>query len=372
MKRIFINPIIILIIILLFLSIPSFMLYSMGSKVKDVQAKLDECNKKSQALESENSQLKTQNSDLQSRIDSLNVQKEELEKRIAELESQIAEKEIEIETLEKEALEPTIVSKTVEEKIQEQEAQIQELKIKREQLESNLQQINKELAQLKSTNQNLLKEKDQLQAQVKNISKEKEVLEMKYRETVSEKEEAERALVAFESIQKESLMLMDLALERVYDSMSEEIKAGQVKVFKGRLGIIMDVVSEPMFDEGGVKLNKTGKDTLKKIAQLLNELDGYFIGVIGNADNKPIVGSSLRKLFPTNWELSAYRGAVAVRYLLDNSNIKPSKMIAMGLGEYQPIDDNETEEGRGNNRRVDIVLLPVDVLAAVVVGAEIK
>ena len=97
-----------------------------------------------------------------------------------------------------------------------------------------------------------------------------------------------------------------------------------------------------------------------------------FIGVLGNADSKPIITPSLKEKFPTNWELASARGATVTRYLLEKSRISPSRMVAMGLGEFWPIADNDSEKGRGNNRRVDIILLPVDVVAAIVVGAEIK
>ena len=90
------------------------------------------------------------------------------------------------------------------------------------------------------------------------------------------------------------------------------------------------------------------------------------------SDDKPIVTPSLKRQFPTNWELSAARGATVTRYLIDVSGVSSSKFISMGLGEFQPIDTNRTIKGRGNNRRVDIVLLPLDVLAVVVVGAEVK
>jgi chemotaxis protein MotB len=136
---------------------------------------------------------------------------------------------------------------------------------------------------------------------------------------------------------------------------------------------VVDISTEYMFDVGSVETNPQGKTILTKVARLLRDLSGnYFIGVLGNADSKPIVTPALKKRFPTNWELSAARGATVVRHLIDVSRLSPSKFVSMGLGEYQPIDTNKTIEGRGKNRRIDIALLPIDVLSAVIVGAEIK
>jgi chemotaxis protein MotB len=127
-----------------------------------------------------------------------------------------------------------------------------------------------------------------------------------------------------------------------------------------------------MFDVGSVDLTPRGRVILGKIAPLMEELDGYLIGIIGNADSKPIVTPALKKKYPTNWELSSHRGAAVVRFFLDEANVDPRRMIAMGLGEYQPIDTNLTVEGRSNNRRIDIVLLPIDAMAAIILGAEVK
>jgi chemotaxis protein MotB len=165
---------------------------------------------------------------------------------------------------------------------------------------------------------------------------------------------------------------MDVALERLQRVLKDEIANGDVRIFKGTLGLTIDIVNTFMFDTGSTEISPKGEVILGKIATLLNDLDGYFVGVIGNADSRPIVTPALKKKYPTNWELSSVRGAVVVRFILAHSNLSPGRIIAMGLGQYQPIDTNATAQGQGNNRRVDIVLLPVDVLASVVIGAEIK
>jgi len=378
-------------VITLFVLIPSLLIYAGGGK--ELQGKLDECNEKSASFESENSELKSQIDNLKSQNESCQAEVKDLEEKKLELENKIAAMEAEIEKwvaelksygLEPE--EPTIISKTIEETLQQKDAQIVDLEadveqINRELAEKNaqlaqanweLEQVNRKLDQAKGELDQTKRKLSQVNTEAEHLKIENSLYRRKLEDATQENQELQEALKIYEIIQEESLMLMDIALERIQEVLKEEIESGQVRVFKGTLGIILDVVSEFMFDTGSVALNPGGKVILSKIASLLDEIDGYFIGVIGNADSKRIVTPELKEKYPTNWELSSVRGAVVVRYLLDNSHISPGRMIAMGLGEYQPIDNNATERGRGNNRRIDIVLLPIDTIAVVVTGAEIK
>ena len=340
-------------------------LYAGGNK--ELEGQLQECNEKVKNFESENNSLKSQIADLQSQISSLKSEKQQLEQKINDLQNQIAQKDKEIEDLKSqiEAPEPSIVSKTVEQQIQEKDQQIQALQLKKRELEQNVQKINQQLTQLQQENQALKSQKYLLESKNK-------ALEEKVAKITKEKEEDEKALAVYEGIQQRTRDMMDIALERIQSLLREEIDKGEVRVFKGTMGIVLDVKGEPMFNEGSTKLNPKGQYIIGKIGLLLEELDGYMIGIIGNADNKPIVTPSLKRCYPTNWELSAQRGATVVRYITKHSTVPPTRMIAMGLGQFQPIDTNDTPEGRGNNRRVDLVLLPMDVLSSVVIGAEIK
>ncbi len=373
MKKSYLKLFSFLVTILFFLFIPSIVIYAGGVK----QEVLDECNKKNAKLESENSELKSQNSTLESKISTLQEQKAELEKKISDLEGKIVKKEEEVKAKEEEAADLTIVSKQVEERIQEKETIIAELEMKKETEMAELRNEKEaEIAAMRRKGEamiaDLRKEREELETQARKIKIELTKLEAENHKLKKEKEATERVLEEYEKVQKESMELMDLALKRINKILREEIETGKVRVYKGTMGIVLDVLGEYMFDVGSVEINPGGKEILGKIAVLLDELEGYFVGIIGNADSKPIVTPSLKKRFPTNWELSAYRGSVIVRYLLSNSDISPRRMVVMGLGEFQPIDDNFTVEGRGNNRRADIILLPIDVIAAVVVGGEIK
>ncbi len=352
-------------IITFFIFLTTGILFAGGNK--ELQTKLEECNSNVEKLQSENSSLKSEVETLQKKLGSLQSENQQLKDRIKELENKIAEKEKEIEDLkaQQEAPEPSIVSKTVEQQIEEKEQQIQALQLKKQELEQNVKQIN---IQLQQTQQQL----SQCQQQNTVLQSQKESLEEKVAKITKEKEEAEKALRVYESIQERTRNMMEIALEKIQEALKDEIESGEVRVFKGTMGIVLDVKGEPMFNEGSVKLNPNGRYIIQKIATLLGDLEGYMIGVIGNADNKPIVTPKIKRCYPTNWELSAQRGAVVARYILEHSKVPPTRVVAMGLGEFQPIDTNQTPEGRGNNRRIDIVLLPMDVLSTVVIGAEIK
>ena len=73
------------------------------------------------------------------------------------------------------------------------------------------------------------------------------------------------------------------------------------------------------------------------------------------------VGSSAQPLtFPTNWELSTARSTTVVRFLQDQG-IDPAYLSAAGYSEYRPVDSNETDEGKAKNRRIEIVLIPLEL-----------
>jgi chemotaxis protein MotB len=85
------------------------------------------------------------------------------------------------------------------------------------------------------------------------------------------------------------------------------------------------------------------------------------ISIEGHTDDVPI-GAELSKQYPTNWELSAVRATTVARYLQENIGIDPGLLSAIGYGEYQPVTSNESEEGRAKNRRIEIVLVPMEIV----------
>ncbi len=80
--------------------------------------------------------------------------------------------------------------------------------------------------------------------------------------------------------------------------------------------------------------------------------------VEGHTDNLDI-RYSLTERFLANWELSTARSAAVVRLLQEKGNIQPEKMTASGVSYYRPIAPNNSEETRSQNRRIEIILVPV-------------
>ena len=84
---------------------------------------------------------------------------------------------------------------------------------------------------------------------------------------------------------------------------------------------------------------------------------GFEVVVVGHTDDRPVTRSETKAKHPTNWHLSAHR-AIAVANILWKNGYQSSRVGVMGCGEYRPAADNSTEAGRGQNRRVEIYLIP--------------
>jgi chemotaxis protein MotB len=117
-------------------------------------------------------------------------------------------------------------------------------------------------------------------------------------------------------------------------------------------GLVITLNNAILFDSGSAEIKPQYQESLAKIGNLINKVDNH-IRVEGHTDNRPIVTS----VYPSNWELSAARATRVVRLFISECDISPAKVVAVGYGEYKPIADNDTEEGRKKNRRIDIIIL---------------
>ncbi|MFN5421652.1 MAG: OmpA family protein [bacterium] len=126
-----------------------------------------------------------------------------------------------------------------------------------------------------------------------------------------------------------------------------------IKVDKGV--VYVDISDKVLFKTGSFDLSDRAKAILGKVALVLkNQADIEFM-VEGHTDNVVLNGD---KDLQDNWDLSAKRATTIVRLFQKQYGINPAQMTAAGRSEYRPIADNSTAEGRSQNRRTRIVILP--------------
>ena len=145
------------------------------------------------------------------------------------------------------------------------------------------------------------------------------------------------------------------AQDELLSELEQEIADKQVQVERIRDQLRVDMVDEVLFDSGESALKPEGIAILRKVGGVLKKTEGRTIEVQGHTDNVPIRGA-LAQRFPTNWELSAARATNVVRFLQDEAGVDPGVLSAAARSEYQPRASNDTEEGRRENRRIEILL----------------
>jgi chemotaxis protein MotB len=96
------------------------------------------------------------------------------------------------------------------------------------------------------------------------------------------------------------------------------------------------------------------------VAEILDQHTNLQIHVVGHTDNVPIRPGA-RARFPSNWELSTARATAAVRFLVEKAGVDPRRLGAIGYGEFRPVAENATTEGRAKNRRIAITIVSEEV-----------
>ena len=222
--------------------------------------------------------------------------------------------------------------------------------------------------------QSLAAKTEDLQAQVKGLTadveglkKERTALQQEKTTLQQEKEAAQKDIAALQakvselSQKAEKAEQLEKATQTYEDlkkKLEKEIQEGQVQITEMKNRLTVTMVDQILFASGSAQVGKKGKAVLDKVVTILKDVKDKRIEVDGHTDNVPIV-SSLKKRFPTNWELSTARATEVVRYLQEPGGIEPRLFSASGLSEFQPVPPNDTEEGKHKNRRIEIVLLPL-------------
>lgn len=138
--------------------------------------------------------------------------------------------------------------------------------------------------------------------------------------------------------------------------MRGEIAQGQVTITELKGKLTVDVVDKILFASGESKVKKEGLEVLDRVVDILKNVKDKNIRIEGHTDNIQIT-SRLAKIYPTNWELSAARAINVTKYL-QKQGINSKVLSATAFGEFKPVADNGTPEGRAKNRRIAIILLP--------------
>jgi chemotaxis protein MotB len=144
--------------------------------------------------------------------------------------------------------------------------------------------------------------------------------------------------------------------EQMSQQLQEAIQDNVVTLQQDAGQLRIRVGGHVLFNPGATVLRPDGRQTLDRIATVLQNYPGYEIQVEGHTDNDPVTNPD-RKCWPTNWELSALRAASTVRYL-ETQNITSERLFLNGFSYYRPLASNDTEQGRAQNRRIEITIHP--------------
>ena len=148
--------------------------------------------------------------------------------------------------------------------------------------------------------------------------------------------------------------------EQLKQSLKSEIEKGAIRIKQVQDRLRINVIDQILFDSGKAEITTAGIKVLNRVSDVLKTVTDKQIRIEGHTDTVPI-GPKIVNRFPTNWELSTARATSVVRYLIDKGGLEETPFAAVGYAYNRPVADNETPDGREQNRRIEIVLYPKDL-----------
>lgn len=148
-----------------------------------------------------------------------------------------------------------------------------------------------------------------------------------------------------------------IQLEQLKGQLDEYIKenelSSQLSTELNNLQLVLRISDNALFASGSAELRPEARNLALAIADMLTAFPQYEVVVSGHTDNVPINNARFRD----NWDLSTARALNFMKILLSNEGNDPARFSSIGYGEYRPVADNDTPEGRALNRRVEVSII---------------
>jgi chemotaxis protein MotB len=148
---------------------------------------------------------------------------------------------------------------------------------------------------------------------------------------------------------------MEEVTQTVKGELKDKIDQGEVNLLHSGKGLILRLPEFLFFDSGQATVRPEARPLLDKLARILKLIPNQIL-IEGHTDNRPIHTPQ----FPSNWELSTARAAALVRYFVEEHHLDPARFGAAGYGEFHPVADNSDDKGRQANRRVELIIRPME------------
>ncbi len=168
----------------------------------------------------------------------------------------------------------------------------------------------------------------------------------------------EKAELDKEEIERQAFLKDQEELKEIQKKVNEYIKTNNLEVqFVTKLtdeGLLLTIRDNVLFDSGSADVHSNDLNVARELSDLLEMNPPRNIIISGHTDNVPIRNAE----FDSNWELSVMRAVNFMKLILENKDLNPQWFSAKGFGEFEPVADNATRDGRALNRRVEVLILP--------------
>jgi len=215
---------------------------------------------------------------------------------------------------------------------------------------TNLNSIKADKASLQNRNSSLSNKNTSLESENAAVTNNLNSLSAESKMTIADQAKRLKNLQDIIQSQKDVM----LKLKNTISDALMKYKADELSVYIKDGNVYVSLQEKLLFKSGSDVVDPKGKEALKSLSMVLNSTKDITVIIEGHTDNVPIKTAQ----FKDNWDLSTARATSILRTMTKDDGFDVNRISASGKGEFHPVKDNDTMEGRASNRRTEIILSP--------------